>query len=971
MGLWKCFGLIRRVARPQPQGPAPEYATATSDHLYHARHLGRGKRPATVARHTWATRFLSALLIAVAAVATPLAVTGAAAVTAVPGSSVYIGSSVGYGGTSAEAIYLNGTGQGTPDYYAYCIEHNVGLVRSVVGTVGSASTFLGTNYFTNNPTVQGKVLWVLAHSYPAMSLASFGVAAGVPNISLNDAIEATQYAIWRYTDLNWDTAWNWSSTNSQTAYWYLVNGANASTGLTPADLTVTASITGPTGAQTSGSLIGPFVVHTNQPTASVSANPVYTFVDAAGNPINANAVVDGQVIYLDLRGSIAAGSVTVTISAQGASGTGLVISAPKTAGGTPTAGSHGQSLILVAPSTATTTDSASASWAAVPQPTIGTTLVDAADGDHTLIWSGGTLNDSVAYQNLVPGTQYTLSGLLMDKATGTSTGLTGSTTFTPTSASGTVTVNFTVPSGFAGHALVAFESLYKGTNTTGTAIAVHSNINDAAQTVTVDAAQPTLQFAKTSNPVAGTAVKAGDTITYTVTATNPSTTVSSTAGALTDDLTNVLSKATLITPPVLSCSPAANACGTLSYVMGASIIAWTSNSAKPLAPATTATITYTVTVKSGVTGSLKNVLTEPGITVEHPIITWNTVAIGPVKNMVNQPTNGAALGSVIDYQVTQLIPALATGQTYQKFMVNDTLDAKLTPVTALPTITVNDATNTTVTFTSGTDFTPVWNGQKLTVTFTAAGLAKLVAGHNVVVGFKATANAIGAINNQAFVNLNDYTLTPGQSNTPDGSPTNTVQTRWGGVTLKKVDARMPNENLSGAQFTAWMGTTDQSGACVASNGTTGFTQVTAPGTSNPYIVTSDINGSIVIPGLWVGDTQLQVNPDGSVQNVTVAGHDFQQRCYLLQELVAPAGYVLPTGNAALTPLMVKTGANGSVTSPYAQIPNTQQSVPQLPLTGGDGLVLLTTAGIGLMILAAGGSLVVAARRRRREEVDAA
>ncbi|MGO4595926.1 SpaH/EbpB family LPXTG-anchored major pilin [Leifsonia sp. 2TAF2] len=105
----------------------------------------------------------------------------------------------------------------------------------------------------------------------------------------------------------------------------------------------------------------------------------------------------------------------------------------------------------------------------------------------------------------------------------------------------------------------------------------------------------------------------------------------------------------------------------------------------------------------------------------------NTTAQGPVKNVVNQPTNGGLLGAPVDYTVTQLVPALAAGQTYDKLVMTDTLDAKLTPSTGTAVTVTLDGTA----LVSGTDFTPVWTGQKLTVTFTAAGLAKVRAGQNV------------------------------------------------------------------------------------------------------------------------------------------------------------------------------------------------------------------------------------------------
>ncbi|MBS1699350.1 MAG: VaFE repeat-containing surface-anchored protein, partial [Actinobacteria bacterium] len=94
--------------------------------------------------------------------------------------------------------------------------------------------------------------------------------------------------------------------------------------------------------------------------------------------------------------------------------------------------------------------------------------------------------DTVAYHDLIPGTQYTVAGELMRASDSTGTGITGSTTFTPTTADDTVTVTFTVPSGFAGQSLVAFQSLYTGNTGTGTPIAVHQDINDTAQTVTLE-----------------------------------------------------------------------------------------------------------------------------------------------------------------------------------------------------------------------------------------------------------------------------------------------------------------------------------------------------------------------------------------------------------------------------------------------------------------------------------------------------
>jgi hypothetical protein len=149
----------------------------------------------------------------------------------------------------------------------------------------------------------------------------------------------------------------------------------------------------------------------------------------------------------------------------------------------------------VAAQTATTSASAAINWLAAPgtpaTPAIGTTLVDAADEDQVLPWNGGTLVDRIAYTGLIPGTEYTVSGELMRKADASATGITGSTTFTPASADGSVDITFVVPTGYAGSSLVAFERLFLGGTATGSPVATHTDIDDADQTVAVSAAPVT------------------------------------------------------------------------------------------------------------------------------------------------------------------------------------------------------------------------------------------------------------------------------------------------------------------------------------------------------------------------------------------------------------------------------------------------------------------------------------------------
>lgn len=99
-----------------------------------------------------------------------------------------------------------------------------------------------------------------------------------------------------------------------------------------------------------------------------------------------------------------------------------------------------------------------------------------------------TLVDTVEYQHLIPNKEYTLKGVLMDKNTGkeliiNGETVTAETTFIPTEPSGTDTVEFIFDAKYikADTDIVVFESLYKD----GKELAVHADINDEGQTVTV------------------------------------------------------------------------------------------------------------------------------------------------------------------------------------------------------------------------------------------------------------------------------------------------------------------------------------------------------------------------------------------------------------------------------------------------------------------------------------------------------
>ena len=120
-------------------------------------------------------------------------------------------------------------------------------------------------------------------------------------------------------------------------------------------------------------------------------------------------------------------------------------------------------------------------------PELGTTAT--IDGKKEFTVNGDiTIDDVVSYKHLTTGKEYTIKGVLMDKSTGKQFLVDGKevcseVTFTPETADGEVTVSFT----FDGSVItketeiVAFETLY----CEGTEIAVHADIEDENQTVTI------------------------------------------------------------------------------------------------------------------------------------------------------------------------------------------------------------------------------------------------------------------------------------------------------------------------------------------------------------------------------------------------------------------------------------------------------------------------------------------------------
>lgn len=152
-------------------------------------------------------------------------------------------------------------------------------------------------------------------------------------------------------------------------------------------------------------------------------------------------------------------------------------------------------------------------------PEIHTTAKDAVtDINHTEAKKEATIVDTVFYTDLLPGREYTVSGTLVNKATGAPIMIgdevvCASITFTPSASTGSVDVLFTFDaSAIEGTTVVAFESMtYKGIE-----IAVHADITDEGQTVYIPKVRTTAISGDTKDHVteAKKDVTIVDTVSY-------------------------------------------------------------------------------------------------------------------------------------------------------------------------------------------------------------------------------------------------------------------------------------------------------------------------------------------------------------------------------------------------------------------------------------------------------------------------
>jgi TQXA domain-containing protein/LPXTG-motif cell wall-anchored protein len=258
------------------------------------------------------------------------------------------------GGTTVGAALFTLTTADAEALLAYCIDLHTHTNTGVTYDEGSWTQ-------ANVPDV-AKVTAILQASYPVRTVVQLRQSSGIANLTEQQAIAATQAAIWHFTDLlNLDrtVAEQNASSTIGTLYDYLL-GVAANPVVEPAPAL---SITPSTVTRTVATMVGPFTLHVTPASAivAVTNDAGVSFTDATGNAVVPTS--DGDEFWIT---PTAEGSFTVNATADVAVPTGRVfLHTPSAAD--PDA--H-QKLVLARSGAVTTT--AAATFESTPVPTTTT-----------------------------------------------------------------------------------------------------------------------------------------------------------------------------------------------------------------------------------------------------------------------------------------------------------------------------------------------------------------------------------------------------------------------------------------------------------------------------------------------------------------------------------------------------------------------------------------------------------------------
>lgn len=355
------------------------------------------------------------------------------------------------------------------------------------------------------------------------------------------------------------------------------------------------------------------------------------------------------------------------------------------------------------------------------------------------------------------------------------------------------------------------------------------------------------------------------------------------------------------------------------------------------------------------------------------------------KTVESQPEHGLNVGSVVKFPVTATIPSLAKDDVFKYFQIVDPMDPRFDPAS----VGIDEDYGVTLggEKLDASDYTVGVQGHQVVVSFTSQGLGKLknAPGQDVVVKFTGKLKSLadesrpdlfGTILNKAYV-YQDFENNPGESTPPSTPPATTpvttppstpptepptttppgetplVKQFWGDLRIQKVDKGDGKTGLEGAEFKVYPAANPypaDNGACSAeiAEGAKPV-QKSGVGEGDDLVVASDKDGLVKFEGLFVSDDQ---NDPKSAPF----------RCYVLVETKAPTGFVTPNEENNKYPVQVKIGQT-AVEEYDAKVENAKRDTPDLPLTGGKGVIMLMALG-GILLVVAIGAGVVFIRRVR-------
>lgn len=179
-----------------------------------------------------------------------------------PGLAVAFSNGEELRGRDVTLLRVRVDGNPEHDLMTYCIEQSVGNDTGTSMREGSWSDFPGSNQFPENAR---KVLWVLNHSYPLLSLDEVEAqlqAAGVEvaGLTREEAVTATQSAVWHFSERTDLTEVEGDNQNVWQLYEYLTGAANVGTDESEP---VSLSLSPESATGTDGTDLGPITVSAN------------------------------------------------------------------------------------------------------------------------------------------------------------------------------------------------------------------------------------------------------------------------------------------------------------------------------------------------------------------------------------------------------------------------------------------------------------------------------------------------------------------------------------------------------------------------------------------------------------------------------------------------------------------------------------------------------------------------------------